>query len=111
MAGDGVNDAAAIARASVGVAMRGGAEASLSAADVYLARPGLGPLLDLVGGAARTMRVIRRTIAVSLAYNVVGAGLAVTGVIDPLIAAILMPVSSVTVVLISWRSRTFEATT
>jgi Cu2+-exporting ATPase len=110
MVGDGVNDAAAIARASVGVGVRGGAEACLSAADVYLIRPGLGPLVDLMSGARRTMRVIRRNIAVSIGYNVVGASLAVTGIIDPLIAAIMMPVSSVTVVLMSWRSRTFEVT-
>ena len=108
MVGDGVNDAAAIARASVGVGVRGGAEACLAAADVYLVRPGLGPLVDLMRGARRTMRVIRRNIAVSIGYNLVGAALAVTGIIDPLIAAIMMPVSSVTVVLMSWRSRTFE---
>jgi Cu2+-exporting ATPase len=107
MVGDGVNDAAAIARATVGVAVRGGAEASLAAADVYLAAglPGLAPLLD---GAARTLRVIRRNIGFSLLYNVAGAVLAVTGIINPLIAAIMMPVSSLTVVLASWRSRTFE---
>jgi Cu2+-exporting ATPase len=108
MVGDGVNDAAAIGRATVGVAVRGGAEASLAAADVYLAAglPGLVPLLT---GADRTLRVIRRNIAFSLAYNVVGAALAVTGLITPLIAAIMMPASSLTVILASWRSRTFEA--
>ena len=60
-------------------------------------------------GAARTIRVVRRNIVISIGYNLVGAALAVTGTIDPLIAAIMMPVSSVTVVLLSWRSRTFEA--
>ena len=109
MVGDGINDAAAIARASVGVSVRGGAEASLAAADVYLVRPGLDPLVELTRGAARTLRVIRRNLAVSIGYNLVGAALAMTGTIDPLIAAVMMPVSSVTVVLASWRSRTFEA--
>jgi Cu2+-exporting ATPase len=108
MVGDGVNDAAAIAAASVGVGVHDGAEASLAIADVHLARPGLEPLVRLVEGAERTMRVIRRNIGFSLAYNLVGAALAISGRLDPLIAAVLMPASSLTVVLASWRSRTFE---
>lgn len=108
MVGDGVNDAAAISHATAGIGVRGGAEACLAAADVFLAREGLEPLGELVAGARRTMRVIRRTIAFSLAYNAVGATLAVTGAINPLIAAILMPLSSLTVVLAAWRGRTFD---
>ena len=49
-------------------------------------------------------------IGASIAYNVVGAALAFTGVINPLIAAIMMPVSSLTVVLIAWQGRTFSRT-
>jgi P-type Cu2+ transporter len=109
MVGDGVNDAAAISRATVGIGVRGGAEACLAAADVFLAREGLASLVALTEGAGRVLGVIRRDIAFSLAYNLVGATLAVAGVIDPLIAAILMPASSLTVVLASWLGRTFEA--
>jgi Cu2+-exporting ATPase len=107
MVGDGVNDAAAIARASVGVGVHGGAEACLAAADVYLAREGLAPLVALIEGAGRTLEVIRRNIGFSLAYNLVGAALAIAGRIDPLIAALLMPASSLTVVVHSWLGRTF----
>jgi len=111
MAGDGVNDAAAMARADVGVGMRGGAEACLTAADVYLARGGVTPLAELAAGSRRTMRVIRRGIAISVVYNLFGAGLAMAGRIDPLVAAVLMPVSSIVVVLLAWRSRMFDGRT
>jgi Cu2+-exporting ATPase len=108
MVGDGVNDAAAIARATVGVGVKGGAEACLAAADVFLVRPGLAALADLTEGAARTLGVIRLGIGISILYNVAGVALAYFGKINPLVAAIMMPVSSLTVVLIAWRSRTFE---
>jgi len=109
MVGDGINDAAAIAGATVGVGVHGGAEASLSVADVYLTTPGLTPLVELIDGASRTMAVIRRNMLFSAIYNTAGALLAMSGVLTPLIAAILMPVSSLTVVLASWRARTFRA--
>jgi P-type Cu2+ transporter len=108
MVGDGVNDAGAIAAAHVGIGVHGGAEACLSTADIYLTRPGLSSLVELTEGARRTMQVIRRSIAFSLAYNVIGASLAIAGVLTPLVAAVLMPVSSLTVVLGSWHGYTFS---
>ncbi len=107
MVGDGVNDAAAIAAATVGIGVHGGAEASLATADIALTREGLHALVALDDGARRSMAVIRRNIVWAFAYNAVGVGLAMTGHITPLVAAILMPVSSLTVVLASWLGKTF----
>ncbi|MCC6675832.1 MAG: heavy metal translocating P-type ATPase [Phycisphaerales bacterium] len=107
MVGDGVNDAAALSAAGVGIAVHRGAEASLSAADVSLSRPGLGPIVELISASRRTLNVIYRNLAASLFYNGLAAALAITGVINPLIAAILMPASSLTVLTLSFKSRTF----
>jgi Cu2+-exporting ATPase len=108
MVGDGVNDAAAMAAADVAIAVHGGAEAALVAADVFTTLPGVGKVLEAVVGARRTLHVIRRGIAFSLAYNVLGVVLCMAGLISPLMAAILMPLSSLTVVTSALRARTFD---
>ncbi len=107
MVGDGVNDAAALSGATVGVAVHGSAEASLAAADVFLSRPGLSGLVELVEGSRRTVGVIKRNMAASLLYNAAFIAMAMGGVLTPLIAAVVMPFSSLTVVLLSVRGRTF----
>jgi len=107
MIGDGVNDAAALAKASFGVALQGGAEASLAAAHSYIIGDDLRRLPEILVGAKRTVRAVKLCLGVSLGYNMVTASLAATGMLTPLVAAVVMPISSLTVLALALHSKTF----
>ena len=108
MVGDGVNDLAALAAADVGVAVRNGAQASLHVADVCLAARGLRPLERFLVGSRSTMRAIKVNLAVSVLYNAGGGVLAFMGLVNPLVAAVLMPLSGLTVLVLALRMPSFE---
>lgn len=99
LVGDGANDAMALTSADVGVAVCGSADISLRAADVYLLHPGLESLSELQLLSQETMKLIRRNLVLSLSYNALSVSAVFAGVITPLVAAVIMPLSSLTVLL------------
>ncbi len=101
--GDGLNDGPGLAAADVGIAMAGGAASSLLVADGVITGEHLAPLLVATRAAHAAGRVIRANQQRSIAYNLVAVAAAVLGWINPLIAAVLMPVSSAVVIWGSFR--------
>ena len=106
MVGDGLNDALALSNAKVSIAVQGGMDAAIQSSQAYSLKPGISGILPFLKVAHTVRSTLKINFMLSTSYNFIGAVLSITGFMNPLLAAILMPLSALSVFSFSlWRFR------
>ena len=109
MVGDGINDSIALATADLGLGVVNGTDIALRAADIIIVRDDLIAIADAVGLSRRTLKTIKTNLVWAFAYNMAAVPVAAAGLLNPLIAAAAMSLSSVLVVQNSLRLSSYRS--